>query len=316
MFESGCVKLLSHDPAWANLTALSFHYQTQPLPTPLAWYAYQLPMWFQKMSTASVFVVELLCPFLVFGPRRMKQLAALAFAFLQLLILSTGNYTCFNLLAMALCLFLLDDEFFGRFGERFRLSRRARESGRARLLSSVLVAFVLAVSAVEITTMFSEPVPAVAQELVAKISPFGIVNSYGLFATMTTVRIEIEVQGSDDGTSWETYVFRYKPGDPRRAPRWVAPHQPRLDWQMWFAALGNYRENPWFSNFMYRLLTASPEVLDLLEKDPFGGRPPKYVRALAYEYRFSDIHYREATKMWWRREPKGIYFPLSSLRSP
>ena len=317
MFESGCVKLLSHDPVWANLTALSFHYQTQPLPTPLAWYAYQLPMWFQKMSTASVFFIELLCPFLIFGPRRMKQLAALAFTVLQLLILLTGNYTCFNLLAMALCLFLLDDEVFGRFGEKFRRGMRAAsESGRGRLLSAALVVFVLVVSAVEIATMFSAPVPAVGRDLVAGLSPFGIVNSYGLFATMTTERIEIEVQGSNDGTNWETYVFRYKPGDPGRAPRWVAPHQPRLDWQMWFAALGNYRENPWFSNFMFRLLTASPEVLDLLEKDPFGGRPPKYVRALAYEYRFSDIPYREATQMWWRREPKGIYFPPSSLRNP
>ena len=133
---------------------------------------------------------------------------------------------------------------------------------------------------------------------------------------MTTVRIEIEVQGSNDGNTWETYTFRYKPGNLRRAPRWVAPHQPRLDWQMWFAALGNYRENPWFSNFMYRLLTASPEVLGLLERDPFAGHPPRFVRALAFEYRFSDIHDREAAQMWWRREPKGIYFPPSSLRNP
>ena len=113
MFESGCVKLLSHDPTWANLTALSYHYWTQPLPTPLAWYAAQAPIWFQKLSTASVFVIELAVPFLMFGPRRMKQVAALAFIFLQTLILLTGNYTCFNLLAMSLCLFLFDDRFWG-----------------------------------------------------------------------------------------------------------------------------------------------------------------------------------------------------------
>jgi len=316
MFESGCVKLLSHDPTWANLTALSYHYQTQPLPTPLAWYAYQLPMWFQKLSTASVFVIELLCPFLIFGPRRMKQLAAAAFSSLQLLILLTGNYTCFNLLAVALCLFLLDDEFWARFGNQLRGLGRTADSARSRLLSAVLVFFVLLASAVEIATMFSLSVPAIGQSLVAAISPFGVVNSYGLFASMTTVRIEIEVQGSNDGTTWETYTFPYKPGDPRRAPRWVAPHQPRLDWQMWFAALGNYRENPWFSNFLYRLLTASPEVLRLLEKDPFGGHPPKFVRALAYEFHFSDISYKEVPKIWWRREPKGTYFPVSSLRNP
>ena len=312
MFESGCVKLLSHDPVWANLTALSYHYQTQPLPTPLAWYAFQLPMWFQKMSTAFLFVVELLVPFLVFGPRRMKQFAAGAFIVLQLLIMLTGNYTCFNLLAMSLCLFLFDDHFWGRF----QRVKRATDSMRSRVLSAALVILVLVVSGVEIVTMFSETVPAVGQALVSGLSPFGVVNSYGLFASMTTVRIEIEVQGSNDGNTWETYTFRYKPGDPSRAPRWVAPHQPRLDWQMWFAALGNYRDNPWFSNFMYRLLSASPDVLRLVEKDPFAGHRPKYVRALAFEYRFSDIHYKETTQMWWQKEPKGMYFPPSSLRNP
>jgi predicted DCC family thiol-disulfide oxidoreductase YuxK len=275
MFESGCVKLLSHDPVWANLTALSYHYETQPLPTPLAWYAFQAPMWFQKMSTASVFVVELLAPFFVFGPRRLKHLAAAAFFTLQLLIMLTGNYTCFNLLAMALCLFLLDDRFWGRFGERLRRNQRGPvDSVASRLCSAALLVFVLAVSGVEIATMFSAPVPALGQEMVAGLSPFGVVNSYGLFASMTTIRIEIEVQGSHDGNTWETYSFRYKPGDPKSAPRWVAPHQPRLDWQMWFAALGNYRENPWFSAFMYRLLAASPEVLHLLEGDPFAGQRP------------------------------------------
>jgi predicted DCC family thiol-disulfide oxidoreductase YuxK len=310
MFESGCVKLLSHDSTWANLTALSYHYQTQPLPTPLAWYAFQLPMWFQKTSTASVFVIELAVPWLIFGPRRAKQLAALAFTSLQLLILLTGNYTCFNLLAIALCLFLLDDRFWGRFARIGRLA----DSVFSRLVGAALLAFVLIVSGTEIAGMFSAPIPAFADSLVARLSPYGVVNSYGLFASMTTERIEIEVQGSDDGNTWQTYAFRYKPGDPRRAPPWVAPYQPRLDWQMWFAALGSYRDNPWFSSFMFRLLTASPQVLALLERDPFSGRTPKYVRALAFDYRFSDIPVKVTTNMWWLRQPKGMYFPTSSLR--
>jgi hypothetical protein len=100
-----------------------------------------------------------------------------------------------------------------------------------------------------------------------------------------------------------------------RAPRWVAPYQPRLDWQMWFAALGNYRENPWFSSFMVRLLAASPDVLRLLERDPLAGARPKYVRALAYEYRFTGIKERATSQMWWRRELKGSYFPQVSLRN-
>ena len=312
MFESGCVKLLSHDPTWANLTALSLHYQTQPLPTPLAWYANQLPMAVQKFSAGSVFAIELVAPFLVFGPRRLKQLAAASFALLQLLILLTGNYTCFNLLAMSLCLFLLDDRFWGSF----QRGAAAASSLPSRLLSAALFVFVMTVSCTQLVSMFSDPVPGPFKELATELSPFGVVNSYGLFASMTTVRIEIEVQGSDDGETWRTYEFRYKPGDVSRAPRWVAPHQPRLDWQMWFAALGNYRENPWFESFVERLLTSSPEVLRLLGKDPFEGRRAKYVRALAYEYRFTTLGTGATDHAWWRRELKGTYFPASSLKVP
>ena len=317
MFESGCVKLLSHDPTWANLTALSFHYQTQPLPTPLAWYAGQLPMSIQKFSTAMVFVIELGLPFLVFGPRRLKQVAAMGFVLLQVLIMSTGNYTCFNLLAMALSLSLLDDQFWGHWGASRRSSVVTEGNRGSRILSAVLTAFILLVSGTELINMFRDSaLPAAARGFVARLSPFGIINTYGLFASMTTTRIEIEIQGSLDGENWKTYTFRYKPGDPNRAPPWVEPHQPRLDWQMWFAALSNYRENPWFSSLMVRLLTATPDVLQLFENVPFGENRPKFVRALAYEYQFSDIHVKETSHAWWVRRPKGLYFPSASLRNP
>ena len=55
LFSSGCVKLFSGDPNWRHLTALAFHYQTQPLPTWMGWYANQLPLWFQKWSCAGMF---------------------------------------------------------------------------------------------------------------------------------------------------------------------------------------------------------------------------------------------------------------------
>jgi predicted DCC family thiol-disulfide oxidoreductase YuxK len=316
MFESGCVKLESGDPTWANLTALSFHYETQPLPTPLAWYAFQAPMWFQKFSTFVTFAIELAAPFLIFGPRRMKQIAAFSFISLQTMILLTGNYTFFNILAISLCLFLLDDGFWGRFLEK---ARRGMVTPRTRIslvVSALLAGLVLIVGTTQLATMFSVRMPSAMQEASSGVAPFGIVNSYGLFATMTTVRIEIEVQGSNDGEEWRTYVFRYKPGDPARAPAWVAPYQPRLDWQMWFAALGNFRENPWFGNFLVRLLSANPDVLHLMQTDPFGGGRPKYVRALAYEYHFRERMDPKTPHNWWRRELKGSYFPAASLRRP
>jgi hypothetical protein len=144
---------------------------------------------------------------------------------------------------------------------------------------------------------------------------FYIVNSYGLFAVMTTTRYEIIVEGSNDGQTWLPYEFKYKPGDIKRRPPIVEPHQPRLDWQMWFAALGDYRDNPWFVNFMVRLLEGSPQVLALLAKNPFPGSPPRYIRAELYDYRFTDFAEWRATGAWWRREFVRLYFPVASLRS-
>jgi uncharacterized membrane protein YhaH (DUF805 family) len=309
MFESGAVKLLSHDLTWKSLTALNYHYWTQPLPTPIAWYLAQSPEWFQKTSTAVVFGVELFLPFLIFGPRRLKQAAAAGIAALQFIILLTGSYTFFNLLTIALCLFLLDDLFFARL---VRVKPAAIRSNR--FVSAALFLFVMVMSCAQLAGMFGASPPEIVRAAMDRVSPFGFVNQYGLFASMTTSRVEIVVEGSNDGVNWSAYSFRYKPGDLKRAPVWAAPHQPRLDWQMWFAALGNYRENPWFMQFVLRLLQASPPVLGLLEHDPFGGHPPKYVRALAYEYHFTDFATRRQTGDWWTAELKGTYFPAVSLR--
>ncbi len=312
MFESGLVKITSHDPSWRNLTALSFHYETQPLPTVIGWFAAKLPMWFQKISTAMVFVVELAFPFLIFGTRRMKQIAAFALVGLQLLIFLTGNYTFFNLLAMALCLLLLDDEFFQRIRRRSDPDRVPKAN---RWVSIALLAFVLPVSLTEMAEMLGVKVPGLEQVVEAQ-APFGLVNQYGLFAVMTVTRPEIEVEGSNDGQNWEPYIFRYKAGPLNRAPGWVQPFQPRLDWQMWFAALGSYRENPWFVRLLVKLLEGSKPVLALMERDPFGGKPPRQIRATAYDYHFSSYDELRRTGNWWRRELKGEYFPPINLKPP
>jgi lipase maturation factor 1 len=132
---------------------------------------------------------------------------------------------------------------------------------------------------------------------------------------MTTNRAEIIVEGSNDGEHWQAYEFKYKPGDLKRRPAFVEPHQPRLDWQMWFAALGDYQQNPWFLNFCARLLQGSPQVLALMEKNPFPDAPPKYIRAELYEYHFTDTATRRKTGEWWRRERLGDYLPVISIRT-
>jgi hypothetical protein len=145
---------------------------------------------------------------------------------------------------------------------------------------------------------------------------FRSVNHYGLFAVMTTRRPEIIVEGSADGVTWRPYELRWKPGDVGRRPAFTTPHLPRPDWQMWFAALGDYRENPWFIRFLDRLLTGSPDVLALLEHNPFPDHPPRFVRAVVYDYHFTDPSTRAATGAWWRRQRLGLYCPVLTRRDP
>jgi hypothetical protein len=322
MFLSGAVKLLSRDPTWRHLTALPVHYQTQPLPTPLAWYFYQLPSWFQRISVGFVFFVELVIPFLVLAPRRIRLFAGLAITLLQLLIFITGNYAFFNLLTIALCLFVLDDDALEHILPKRLLARigsQARYSGTPlwwRTVCGLVAALVLFVSGFQMVGELSGRHWGPAESVIRAVGPFEIINTYGLFAVMTTTRPEIIVEGSNDGMTWLPYEFRYKPGDLRRAPVWVQPHQPRLDWQMWFAALGNYQTDPWILNFLARLLEGQPEVLGLLGHNPFPHAPPRYVRALVYDYRFATPAEKRASGDWWKREFVGSYVPPVSVRGP
>jgi predicted DCC family thiol-disulfide oxidoreductase YuxK len=321
MFSSGCVKLLSGDPTWRNLTALTFHYQTQPLPTWIGWYAQQLPVWFQKLSCAVMLGIELGAPFLIFTPRRLRFLGAALLAGLQVLILLTGNYTFFNFLTLALCLLLLDDFLLARWlpaniRARFTIhDSRFTPKHWPRPLLVVIAAVILSASSftLAVTLGCRSPLLAPFGWVAGQLAPLRSVNNYGLFAVMTTQRNEIIVEGSNDGANWLAYEFRYKPGDVTRRPSFIAPFQPRLDWQMWFAALGDYQQNPWFGNFCERLLQGSPDVLALLDKNPFPDKPPHFIRAEFYNYHFTNFAERRATGAWWKRESIGEYLPPVSL---
>jgi hypothetical protein len=322
MFLSGAVKLLSGDPAWRHLAALPVHYQTQPLPTPLAWYFYQLPAWFHRISVGFVFFVELVVPLFVLAPRRIRLFAGLAITLLQLLIFLTGNYAFFNPLTITLCLFVLDDATLDHALPKRLLARIRSHAHFARgpvwwrTLCGLVAVFVLFASGFLMVGELSGRHWAPAESVIRAVGPFEIVNSYGLFAVMTTTRPEIIIEGSNDGTIWLPYEFRYKPGDLTRAPIWVQPHQPRLDWQMWFAALGNYQTDPWILNFLTRLLEGQPEVLNLMRHNPFPGAPPRYVRAMVYDYRFTTPAEKRASGDWWKRDVKQMYVPPVSLRAP
>ncbi len=327
MFASGMVKLTSGDPAWgwSDLTAITYHYGGQPLPTVFAWYASQLPTWFHRVSCAIMYAIEIGVPWLVFGSRRMGQIAFAGLVALQILIGLTGNYGFFNLLSIVLCLPLLDDALLARFlprrlAERAQMQKVPRRAPFTLRLGGTALAWTVGIfSGIKLVENIRyPPLPASIPDSIATvervIGPFRSLNNYGLFRVMTKTRREIEIQGSDDEVEWKSYLFRWKPGALDRAPAWVQPHMPRLDWQMWFAALGPARESTWFTPLVVRLLQGSPPVLGLLAGNPFPDRPPRFVRAIVYEVRFSSPAERAQSGDWWTRREAGTYIFPRSLR--
>jgi predicted DCC family thiol-disulfide oxidoreductase YuxK len=319
IFMSGMVKLLSGDPNWWNLSALSYHFFTQPLPTPLGWYAAHLPPGALKFLTGGTFFVELILPFCILCPRRLRFFAACGILLLQSCILITGNYNWFNLQCMLLCLLLFDDAAVQKILPRRLIRRPAVHADYVtpRKTTSIIVA-VLAIlivfcSLVQMDMRFGGNPPSAAQAVDRIIEPLHVVSAYGLFAVMTTERDEIVIEGSNDGAEWSEYEFRYKPGDVWRRPPWNIPHQPRLDWQMWFAALEDPRRLRWFQRFLQAVLENKPAVLSLMAKNPFPDRPPAYVRAQFYDYTYSSSE-EKAKGVWWDRRLRGSYFPVVQLK--
>jgi predicted DCC family thiol-disulfide oxidoreductase YuxK len=317
LFLSGAVKLVSGDPTWRDLSALDYHFWTQPLPTPLAWYAAQLPHAVTACATGATLALELGLVFLIWLPRRPRAIAGIGVLVFQLLILLTGNYGFFNLLAMALCVFLFDDAALRRLmPTRLAVPIAASAPRPGRTATAVATALAFVVVPVGLERLWQPlrqtPLPLVGA-LASAVSPLLIVNPYGVFANMTTTRPQIVIEGSADGQIWHEYVFRYSPGPVTRGPSWNIPHQPRLDWQLWFAAYGDAAEQSFFSPLMRALLDGSAPVRALLGADPFPDRPPKYVRAQLYDYRFADSQTYARTGQWWVRRPQGLYFPQVSL---
>jgi len=322
MVMSGVVKLTSGDDCWWSLAALDYHYWSQPLPTVFAWWADQNPEWFKHFSVAFCLIVEIIVPVFFWTPRRLRLTACGLVVFLQIAIAVTGNYCFFNLLTIALCLLLIDDAVWPRrrgalqADEETRAVVSASMGHRLSILAAAIVVIVtLPLNAWLIFTAF-KPEAKWPRSLVffyEQVEPFRIANSYGLFRVMTKDRREIVIEGSADGIDWQPYEFKWKPGDVMRAPGWCAPHQPRLDWQMWFAALGSYQQNPWFIRMAICLLEGKSDVTRLFARNPFPEHPPRYVRAIAYRYRFTTRSEHRQTGAWWKRQELEEYLPTVSL---
>ena len=325
-FQSGAVKLLSGDPQWRNFTAMDEYYQNGPLPTWIGWYVQHLPHWFHAATVYATLAMELGLVWMLFLPRRWRIICFFIVTPWQIGVILTANYTFLNYLVLALGVLLLDDRFVlgilpERLAGRLASALGSQEGGKGELpvrgrvplefvkltLASILLSWIGYATTAQLIWMFARvPLPTTP---VAALEPFRIANSYGLFAVMTRGRYEIEFQGSNDGQTWVPYSFRYKPQALDRPPGIYAPYQPRLDWNLWFASLGSWRDYPIVPNTEVRLLENSKDVLALFAGNPFDHAPPREIRAVLWQYWFTSMAEKRATHMWWRRQLIGLYAP-------
>jgi lipase maturation factor 1 len=324
MFESGVVKLYGYNAeglnAWLEGTALDFHYFTQPVPVWTSWWAAQMPAWLQRLSLLGVFVIELVLPFFIFGPRRLRMYAFWGFVLLMALIMATGHYGFFNPLTIALCLSLVDDASWPTPMRRLLGSTQSTPVPRIqRSAAPWLAAMILIPTTFTLLMVLRLAPPSWIGPVLGPFAPFRSTNSYGLFSVMTVERPEITIEASADGVKWEPYRFRYKMDAEDKALPFLMPHMPRLDWQMWFAAL-EYRERGqppgWMMPLLVRLQEGSPSVRDLLRENQSVPAQPRFFRLRLDLLEFTRPEERRETGNVWSVEPLPSYTIQGSLQSP
>jgi lipase maturation factor 1 len=321
-FESGLVKELSGDAQWRNFTAMDEYYQNGPLPTWIGWYVQHMPHWFHAASVAGTLLMEFVIVLMLFFPRRVRLICFLIVTPWEIGVILTANYAFLNYIVLSLGFLLLDDVYLARvFTARFRPVahpkgedampkhahpvRNALHAAGVMLSGSILLWIGYATTA-ELASLVSVELP---MKPVALLEPFRIANQYGLFAVMTRGRYEIEFQGSNDGQEWQPYLFTHKPQLVNEAPRIYAPYQPRFDWNLWFASLGNWQQNEIVPITEERLLINDRDVVGLFRSDPFNGKAPRFVRAVLWQYWFTSMDEKRRTGNWWRRKMLGLYAP-------
>ncbi len=332
-FESGLAKLLSGDPQWRNLTAMDEYYQNSPLPTWIGWYVEHLPHWFHVTMTAGTLFLEFVVVFMLFFPRRVRLICFLIVTPWEIGVVLTGNYAFLNYLVLSLAFLLLEDSTLRRFvptrfrppaqseavcaGPRGEVAPDAAECGTGIAaplnsirvaITTVMLAWIAYATTAELVSMPLHRMPLPAAPVIA-LEPFRIANQYGLFAVMTRGRYEIEFQGSNDNQNWIPYPFRYKPQALNEPPGIYGPYQPRFDWNLWFASLGDWQQNQMVPLTQEHLLENDADVLSLFKSNPFQQSPPRYVRAILWQYWFTSMEEKRRTGNWWRRQLLGQYAP-------
>jgi hypothetical protein len=313
MVGAGLIKLRG-DPCWRDLTCMFYHYETQPIPNPISCYLHFLPQWFHKLEVIWNHFVELIVPWFSFGPRQARHVAGVLLVIFQVVLIISGNLSFLNYLTIIPFLACFDDTFLRHVLPK-SLVKRAEEAAAgsepSRINSGIAVALSILVAWLSIAPVLN--LVGGRQLMNYSFDPLDLVNTYGAFGTVGRERDEIIFEGTEDAvitgeTKWKEYEFVAKPGDPNRRPAFVAPYQPRIDWQIWFAAMASPGDYPWTFHFVWKLLHNDPDTLSLLANNPFPDKPPHYIRARLYRYRFASV----GEKGWWRRELINEWLPALS----
>ncbi len=314
MFGAGLIKLRG-DECWRDLTCMIYHYETQPVPNPLSWYFHGLSPAVHKASVLFNHFVELVVPWGLLVPGVVGYLAGGFTILFQTILIISGNLSWLNYITIVLCIPCFDDRFYSKVLPFVKVAE-VKSSGYIRkgvLLS--LTGLILFLSIAPTVNLFSP-----RQMMNASFTPLHLVNTYGAFGSITKTRMEVVLEGTEeqqvtDATQWKEYEFKCKPGDIRRMPCLMSPYHYRLDWQIWFAAMSSFRYHPWILNLAAKLLEGDAGTLSLLANNPFPGAPPKYVRALLYEYHFTSRQEKKKTGNWWKRTLASEYLPPLSLEN-
>ena len=314
MLGAGLIKLRG-DPCWRELTCLVDHYQTQPVPNPLSPALHAMPVWFHKLGVLFNHFCELVVPFFVFGPRRLRHVAGLLLVGFQLSLIVSGNLSFLNWLTIVPALACFDDSFW----QRWLPERLAERAERARAGASSSTAQRLAVSALAVVVVVLSVNPVAnllssRQMMNTSFDRLHLVNTYGAFGTVGKERLELVFQGTSDETIseetiWRTYEFNCKPTRLDRRPCLITPYHYRLDWLLWFAAMGSPERYPWSVHLLWKLLHNDAGATSLLAENPFLGEPPRFVRVELYRYAFAP----SGSEDWWIRTRVGSWFPAVSV---
>jgi hypothetical protein len=317
MWGAGLIKLRG-DACWRDLTCLDFHFETQPIPSPLSPFFHALPPWAHRVGVLFNHVVELGAPLLLFGPRRARLAAGLLMAALQIVLIASGNLAFLNWLTLVPIAACFDD----RFWRRVLPARLVARADRARAASVPSRAQGMAAAALGLGVALLSIPPVLnllsgGQVMNTSFTSLPLVNTYGAFGTVGRERAQLVIEGTRDelvtpGTRWTAYQPRCQPADPARRPCWMSPYHRRLDWLLWFAAMGTPRQYPWAVHLVAKLLDGDREVLSLFAWDPFAGTPPRHVRVELYRYRLLG----PGAAAWWDRARTDTWLPPLSRDDP